>query len=110
MNLKNAALSLLDIFRLNKSRKITEEPLVPLAPLIQRLGLPAMPSVKELYYHYGEMTAEQWVMAEIRNRFPKRISRRVLGKIARHYGVDLRGNGFFKAIPDRPKMLIVVPA
>lgn len=108
INLKQLGINLLEAFALSKGKKAEEALPQPLAPLIQRLKLPVMPPARELYY--GGMTAEAWVLAEIQNRFPKRISRRVLRKITRHYGVDLRGHGFFRAIPGRSNMLQILPA
>ena len=40
---KNAVLSLLDLFSLSKGKKIVKESAAPIAPLIQRLGLPELP-------------------------------------------------------------------
>ena len=100
MNLKNTVLSLLDIFRLNKGRKVVEEPAKPLPPLIQRLGLPAMPS------GLGFADKTTFVMGVIWEKFPSgKISKRVLHKVTRHYSIDLRGYGLFRAIPEKPGML-----
>ena len=103
MNLKNTVLSLLDIFRLEKGQKIVKEPAVPLAPLLQRLDLPPIPSD-----HRNIADRVSWVIGSVRERFPQKISRRVLGKITRYYCVDLRGYGFFWAMPGRSNMLQVL--
>ena len=108
MNLKNAVLSLIDIFRLNKGQKIVEEPVEPLAPLIQRLGLPAMPSDFR-----SIADRREFVLGVIREKYPMKISRRVLGEIVRHYGVDLYGcrdhnQPIFRGIPNRSRMLKVL--
>ncbi len=106
MNLKNTVLSLLDIFRLSKGQKIVkEEPAVPLVPLLQRLSLPAIPN--------GLCLADkaEFVMDVIHQNIAEKklpdqkISKRVLGKISKHYGADLRGYGLFRTIPEKPSML-----
>lgn len=103
MNLKNAVLSLLDLFNLSKGKKIVKEPAAPIAPIIERLGLPELPS----WLEGSEKT--EFVIKEIRERFPRQISKRVLGKIVRHYGVDLRGYGYFRTMhAPRANMLQVL--
>ncbi|MBI4992330.1 MAG: hypothetical protein HZB99_03865 [Candidatus Harrisonbacteria bacterium] len=103
MNLKSISRSLLDLLRISKGKKV-EEPvvIVPLPPLMVRLQLSPLP--EQLTGHEQAL----FVRDEIAARFPRKVSRRVLKKIAKYYGVDLRGHGFFKAIPDRPTMLAVV--
>jgi len=104
MNLKNIALSLLDVFRLSKGRKIADEPAVPLAPLIQRLSLPPVPD-------WMCFDKARFVVEVIQEKFPGgKISRRVLGKICRYYGVNLRGCGLFRAVPENSTMLALKSA
>ena len=81
--------------------ELVEQPKPVLAPLIQRLNLPELPDGLSMY------ESALFVFREIRSRFPKKVSRRVLGKISRHYGVDLRGYGLFRNIPGRSGMLRV---
>ena len=99
----NLIKTLLDMFRESKGRKVVNAPVVPVAPLIARLNLPEMPlNIKD------DRRKAKYVFEEIRERFPNKISQRVLGKIVRHYGVDLRGYGFFRRMPaPRANMLIV---
>lgn len=103
MNLKNAVTSLLDLFRESKGRRVIDAPAVPVAPLIQRLGLSSLPlNIKD------DRRKAAYVFMEICDRFPKQISKRVLGKIVRHYGVDLHGYGFFRTMPaPRANILII---
>lgn len=101
---KNAVLSLLDMFNLSKGKKIVKEPAAPIPPLIQRLNLPEMPRNN---MNTGDKRA--YVFMVITQRFPKQISKRVLGKIVRHYGVDLRGYRMFRTMPaPRANMLQVL--
>lgn len=98
-NAKNAVLSLLDLFNLSKGKKIVKEPAAPVAPLIQRLGLPELP----LNIKNDDERKASFVFREvILKHFPKQISKRVLGKIVRHYGVDLRGYRMFRTM-DAPR-------
>lgn len=95
--------SLLDLFRMSKGRKVADTPVVPVAPLIQRLSLPEIPMNV-----IGEKSKANYVFGEIRTRFPKQISERVLGKIVRHYGVDLRNYRMFRRLPaPRANMLVL---
>lgn len=94
---KNAVLSLLDMFSLSKGKKIVKEPAAPIAPLIQRLGLPELPSDIRT-----DDDKANFVFSVIVRSFPKKISKRVLGKIVRHYGVDLRGYRMFRRM-DAPR-------
>ena len=93
-NLKFAALSLLDQFRVRKGRKPLSEivPAKQLAPLIERLNLPELPSAVELFAR--GMTAEQFVTHVISPKYLKGVmgnrrvvSRRVVNKIVAYYGV-----------------------
>lgn len=103
-SLKAGAMSLLDLFRASKGRKPADAQVVPVAPLIQRLNLPKMPlNIKD-----ADRKAA-YVFMVITEHFPKKISNRVLKKIVRHYGVDLRGYGFFRRMPaPRANMLQVL--
>ena len=106
MNLMNAMLSLLDIFRLEKGRKIAQEPTQVTVPLLQRLTLPTMAG--ELF----EVDKVQFVADVIneniaQKRLPKRISKRVVHKISRYYSLkNLKGYGLFLAVPETNLLVI----
>lgn len=99
------SIGILERFYLSKGRisKIVENKQGSIPPLIQRLDLQPIPN------WLTDLQVSYFVLNQIRRQFPKKVSRRVVRKISRHYGVDLYGRGFFKAIPDKPNMLWVKP-
>ncbi len=113
MNLRNTVLSLLDIFRLNKGRKIVEESsAVPLTPLLQRLTLPVMIGADNLCLKEKAAFIADAIKQNIcEKRLKKEISKRVVHKISRYYGMEnLKSYGFFRAIQEKPSLLKYVGA
>ncbi len=107
MKLKNTVLSLLDIFRLNKGQKIVEKPAQPLVPLLQRLQpLPAMSD--ELYPEdKAQFVADVIEQNIAKKKLPTRVSKRVVHKISRYYGLrNLRGYGLFRAISETDLLML----
>lgn len=121
--LEIAGLTLLEQFQLLKGRKPKSDTPVVLAPLIERLNLPAMPSRLELL-RSGD-TPEQFVAHVIsptylQGMMGKRgvVSRRVVNAIINHYGVApipgyLKSTAYdprFATKRNRNKMLVVAAA
>ncbi len=109
--------SLLDLWQIAKGRKLKSDSPVVLAPLIQRLNLPVMPAGWTLM-KLG-MTKEEFVAGVIEEKSQNGIiSRRVVSKITKHYGVKLPGGCLMSAAKDprffekrnRHSMLVVVTA
>lgn len=93
--------SLLDLWQIFKGRKPKSDVPVILPPLLTRLNLPPMPSAWKLVSL--NITKEQFVANVIREKFPKGIvSRRVVRKISRHYGV-VSIPGAFKSAASDPR-------
>ena len=99
---KGIILSVLELFRLSKGKKIVDIPAEPLPPLLKRLGL--LPKAVMPDGEGQDAFVLEQVRAAAGGKFRKKISRRVLRAITTHYGVKPRG---FRSMPGRPNMLLV---
>lgn len=104
--LQIAGLTLLEQFHALKGRKPKQ--VVVLAPLLERLNLPPMPSDLELLK--SGQTAEEFVTSVITPENMKGVmgrrgvvSRRVINKITAHYGVSGLVPGAFKLAATDPR-------
>ena len=97
--------SILGMYHLSSGRisKVVSAEQKSVPSLIVRLKLQPIPNG-----YYGKMAAT-WVAEQIKERFPNKVSRHVVSKISRYYGVSLYHRGFFRVIPGKPRMLRVMP-